>query len=53
MDSAAWSISVSSWEMMAAMSASTARSVAGKRTSELPSDVHPEIVHRDDLVILP
>ena len=38
---------------MAAMSASTARSVAGKRTSELPSDVHPEIVHRDDLVILP
>ena len=38
---------------MATVSAQVARLVAGKRTSELPSDVHPEIVHRDDLVILP
>ena len=26
---------------------------AGKRTSELPDDVEPEVVHRDDLVVLP
>lgn len=38
---------------MATMSASTARQVAGKRTSDLPTGVNPEIVHRDDLVILP
>lgn len=38
---------------MATVSAAVARSVAGKRTSDLPSDVNPEIVHRDDLVILP
>ena len=38
---------------MATVSASTAREVAGRRTSDLPSDMNPEIVHRDDLVILP
>lgn len=38
---------------MVTMSSATARSVAGKRTSDLPSEVTPEIVHRDDLVILP
>lgn len=38
---------------MVTMSAATARSVAGRRTAELPSDVHAEVVHRDDLVILP
>jgi len=26
---------------------------AGARTSELPDDVEPEVVHRDDLVVLP
>jgi glutamate 5-kinase len=26
---------------------------AGARTSELPEDVEPEVVHRDDLVVLP
>jgi glutamate 5-kinase len=26
---------------------------AGMRTSELPEDVEPEVVHRDDLVVLP
>ncbi len=26
---------------------------AGKRTSELPADAEPEVVHRDDLVVLP
>lgn len=38
---------------MVAVSASTARQVAGKRTSDLPGDVNPELVHRDDLVLLP
>jgi len=38
---------------MVTVSASAARSVAGRRTTELPTDMAPEIVHRDDLVILP
>ena len=38
---------------MVTVSAAVARQVAGKRTSEIPSDVNPELVHRDDLVILP
>jgi glutamate 5-kinase len=33
--------------------ASTVQRWAGKRTSELPDDVEPEVVHRDDLVVLP
>jgi glutamate 5-kinase len=33
--------------------ASTVRQLAGRRTSELPEDVTHEVVHRDDLVILP
>jgi glutamate 5-kinase len=32
--------------------ATTLRSVAGRRTSELPVDVAREVVHRDDLVVL-
>jgi glutamate 5-kinase len=34
-------------------SASQLRSVAGKRTSELPDGLPHEVVHRDDLVVLP
>jgi glutamate 5-kinase len=33
--------------------AGTARALAGKRTVDLPADVQHELVHRDDLVILP
>jgi glutamate 5-kinase len=33
--------------------ASRVRQLAGRRTSELPGDVTHEVVHRDDLVILP
>ena len=33
--------------------AATSRSMAGKRTSELPEGIAPEVVHRDDLVIVP
>jgi hypothetical protein len=29
------------------------RRVAGQRTSDLPVDVPHEVVHRDDLVLLP
>jgi hypothetical protein len=29
------------------------RAVAGKRTAELPSGSPQEVVHRDDLVVLP
>ena len=29
------------------------RSAAGKRTSDLPDDVPDEVIHRDDLVVLP
>ena len=32
--------------------ADTLRSIAGKRTSDLPHDVAHEVVHRDDLVVL-
>jgi len=35
------------------LDAASLRSVAGKRTAELPSHVAHEVVHRDDLVILP
>ena len=38
---------------MIAVDAATARSIAGRRTVDLPSDVAHEIVHRDDLVLLP
>jgi glutamate 5-kinase len=34
-------------------SASRVRLLAGRRTSDLPQDVTHEVVHRDDLVILP
>jgi glutamate 5-kinase len=33
--------------------AAVVRQWAGKRTSELPDDVEPEVIHRDDLVVLP
>ncbi len=38
---------------MVAADAVTSRRVAGRRTSDLPSDVAHELVHRDDLVLLP
>jgi glutamate 5-kinase len=38
---------------MTAADAATSRRVAGRRTSDLPSDVAHELVHRDDLVLLP
>ena len=34
-------------------SASTIRLLAGRQTADLPPDTVPEIIHRDDLVILP
>ena len=34
-------------------SASQLRSVAGKRTTELPEGLPHEVIHRDDLVVLP
>jgi glutamate 5-kinase len=37
---------------MALNDAGVIRRVAGKRTSELPSDVVHEVIHRDDLVVL-
>jgi len=33
--------------------ADVVRSWAGKRTADLPADAEPEVVHRDDLVVLP
>ena len=33
--------------------AATVRSMTGKRTSQLPEGLAPEVVHRDDLVIVP
>jgi glutamate 5-kinase len=33
--------------------ASVLKELAGRRTSELPPDVVHEVVHRDDLVLLP
>ncbi|MFA5884195.1 MAG: glutamate 5-kinase [Acidimicrobiia bacterium] len=38
---------------LAGISAATLRSVAGLRTDQLPDGVTHEVVHRDDLVILP
>jgi hypothetical protein len=38
---------------MVAADAATARRVAGRRSSELPSNVYAELVHKDDLVLLP
>ena len=32
--------------------AATVRTIAGKRTADLPADVPPEVVHRDALVVL-
>jgi glutamate 5-kinase len=37
---------------MAAMNATTARQVAGRRSVDLPSDVAREVIHRDDLVLV-
>jgi glutamate 5-kinase len=37
---------------MALNDAGVVRQVAGKRTTELPSDVVHEVIHRDDLVVL-
>lgn len=33
--------------------AATVRAIAGKRTGDLPSGVPTEVIHRDDLVVLP
>jgi glutamate 5-kinase len=38
---------------LAGMAAATLRAVAGRRTDDLPEGVPHEVVHRDDLVILP
>jgi glutamate 5-kinase len=38
---------------MAAVAAAAVRDMAGKRTSDLSGDAPHEVVHRDDLVILP
>ena len=38
---------------IAKLSAGALRGVAGKRTSELPDGLPHEVVHRDDLVVLP
>jgi glutamate 5-kinase len=38
---------------MVALDAADARRVAGRRTVDLPSDVAHEVVHRDDLVLVP
>jgi glutamate 5-kinase len=38
---------------LARHSAARVRSLAGRRTADLPPDVPHEVVHRDDLVILP
>jgi hypothetical protein len=35
------------------MNAATLATLAGRRTSELPEGVPHEVVHRDDLVVLP
>jgi glutamate 5-kinase len=37
---------------MAVSSAATIRATMGKRTSDLPSDVPHEVIHRDDLVLI-
>jgi hypothetical protein len=33
--------------------AATLREVAGRRTAELPEGMVHEVIHRDDLVVLP
>jgi hypothetical protein len=33
--------------------AARVKELAGRRTSTLPADLSPEVVHRDDLVLLP
>jgi glutamate 5-kinase len=38
---------------LAAIDADVARSVVGLRTGDLPLGVNHEVVHRDDLVVLP
>ena len=38
---------------LAAVDAATARRVVGLRTGDLPAGVNHEVVHRDDLVVLP
>lgn len=38
---------------MVAVGSETARSTLGRQTSDLPPGVHDEVVHRDDLVLLP
>jgi glutamate 5-kinase len=38
---------------MAAVDAATMRTVAGRRTTDLPPEVRHEAIHRDDLVVLP
>jgi glutamate 5-kinase len=38
---------------LAAVDGQVVRNVAGKRTGELPPGVNDEVVHRDDLVVLP
>jgi glutamate 5-kinase len=38
---------------LAAVDGDTVRRVLGRRTSELPEGVNHEVVHRDDLVVLP
>ena len=35
------------------LDSATLATMAGKRTSELPEGIAPEVVHRDDLVVLP
>jgi glutamate 5-kinase len=38
---------------LAAVDAEIVRSVLGLRTGDLPAGVNHEVVHRDDLVVLP
>jgi glutamate 5-kinase len=38
---------------MTAIDAATLTKVAGRRTTELPPEVSHEVIHRDDLVVLP
>jgi len=35
------------------LDASSLRSIAGRRTAELPEGTPQEVIHRDDLVVLP
>jgi glutamate 5-kinase len=38
---------------LARVSGDTLRAIAGRRTSELPDGTPHEVIHRDDLVVLP